>query len=110
MLEYLIENPLEAHIGVIVIAAIIWLFRNVQYGKLSIVADVISAFSTIFAIEFYRSFMHVAQPAAAESPELPFATLGLLTFGLLPIITIILSWFFGRGIGRVIRAIYKKLS
>ena len=110
MVEYLIENPLHAHIGIVIIAAIIWLNRKVRFGTVSVVADIISVLAIPFAYELYQ---HFSRPVPADDEgarETAFFFLGFATYGLLPMATGLGSWFFGRGIGRVIRLIYKKFS
>ncbi len=108
MIEYLLENLLQVHIGIAVIAAIVWLFRDVRFGIISVFADMFSVLSVPFAYEFYYHFTQQVPADSEGSRETVFFFLSLGTFGLVPIVTVLGSWFFGRGIGRVIRLIYKK--
>ena len=110
MIEFLLENLLQVHIGIAAIAVLIWLFREVRFGIISVVADILSLVSIPFAYEFYQHFTSQVLPASQVSRESEFFLLSFLTFGLVPMVSILGSWFFGRGIGRLIRVIYKKLS
>jgi len=108
LVEYLLENLLQVHIGIAAVAVIVWLFRKVRFGVISVFADMFSVLSIPFAYEFYYHFTQQVSSDSEGSRETVFFFLSLGTFGLVPITTILGSCFFGRGIGRVIRLIYKK--
>ena len=108
LIEYLLDNLLQVHIGIAAVAVIVWLFRKVRFGIISVAADLLSLVSIPFTYEFYQYFNNQVPATSEGSRESAFFLLSFLTFGLVPIVSILGGWFFGRGIGRVIRVVYKK--
>jgi len=105
----LLDYPYQYHVALIVIAAIIWCFRDVQQGKALTTADIFSAASIIIVWVLYVLFSIEQKEGSPFSQRGWYVFFSITTTGLLPLVTISGHWFFGRGIGRVIRIIYKKL-
>lgn len=109
IIQSLLDYPYQYHLALIVIAAIIWLFRKVSPGKALITADVLSAASIVIVTALYVLFSIEQKEGSPFSQRGWYIFFSITTTGLFPLVTITGHWFFGRGIGRIIRIIYKKL-
>ena len=106
--DILLGYPFHVHVGVIVIAANIWLVRNAPQNSKMVVADIFS-FLSIFVM-YFLYFAYNNKAGKFGSPEGWYIFYSILTTGLLPLFTLLSAWFFGRGIGRVLRIIRNKFS
>lgn len=110
MLETIIfQKPLLLHIAVALFAIVVWCYRDVRFGFVSVAADIIGVISIPFVIEIYLYFVALVEPDKYGTQAGWFVFFSMISWGLLPLITAAFYWFFGRGIGRVIRVIHKKL-
>ncbi len=106
----ILEYPYELHWALTVIAALIWCFRQTKPGKTRVIADILSAASIVAVWAIYVLFSIEQQEESPFSQRGWFIFFSMVTTGLLPVLTATAHWFFGRGIGRIVRIIYKKWS
>ena len=91
------------------VPAIIWFFKTVPSNSTSSIADILSLVSIPIAVELLPYFSTGGSSRATVGAPIDwFFILSFLSLGSLPILTLVVFWFLGRGMGRVFNKLIMK--